>query len=90
MYFRTLHRATLAQAPERTDYEADDEVIVETTYDSETYRSSMRIVGPRYRRSPQRGLLCWSGWSFGPGWAVRWVEVRRLVRRTSTRWYFWE
>ena len=44
--FRILHRATFAQAPEGTAYEAGDEVIVETTYDSETYRSSMRIVGP--------------------------------------------
>ena len=44
--FRTLHRATFAQAPEGTDYEVGDEVIVETTYDSETYRSSLRIVGP--------------------------------------------
>ena len=46
MYFKTLHRATFAQAPEGTAYEVGDEVIVETTYDSETYRSSMRIVGP--------------------------------------------
>lgn len=43
--FRILHRATFAQAPEGTNYEVGDEVIVETTYDSETYRSSMRIVG---------------------------------------------
>ena len=46
MYFKTLHRATFAQAPEGTAYEVGDEVIVETTYDSETYRSSLRIVGP--------------------------------------------
>ena len=44
--FRILHRATFAQAPEGTNYEVGDEVIVETTYDSETYRTSMRIVGP--------------------------------------------
>jgi hypothetical protein len=46
MYFKTLHRVTFAQAPEGTAYEVGDEVIVETTYDSETYRSSLRIVGP--------------------------------------------
>ena len=46
MYFKTLHHATFVQAPEGTAYEAGDEVIVETTYDSETYRSSLRIVGP--------------------------------------------
>ena len=43
--FRILHRATFAQAPEGTNFEVGVEVIVETTYDSETYRSSMRIVG---------------------------------------------
>ena len=59
MYFKTLHRATFAQAPEGTNYEVGDEVIVETTYDSETYRSSMRIVGPAVPKaqtpSPDRG-----------------------------------